>query len=336
MNCFRRLVFDLLILAWGLLLASCASPTTRSPAHQASLPATHNPSATLAPTNTPTPTITATPTLGPSPTASQTPTHTSTPTITPTPTETLTPTPDTRLAPGYWRSWTVLPTVSGSLKPIYIKGKELGNNPRMFTRIGDCQSLPEVFLGIYDTDRYWLGEDYQYLQATIEHFAGAFSTPNVTVKDGFGVNSVFSALMADPKQCQANETPLACEYRIHKPSIAFVSMGTNWAPGGSGKFEEYLRQIVDFSLENGVIPVLMTKADNIEEDNLLNEAIAQVAYDYDIPLLNTWAAVQYLPNHGLQDDGIYLTPDAWDERTFTALITLDRLRAQMAAWDVEP
>jgi hypothetical protein len=132
--------------------------------------------------------------------------------------------------------------------------------------------------------------------------------------------------MADPALCQANETPLECEYRLKKPAIAFVSMGTNWAPNASASFEKYLKQIVETSIEQGVIPILMTKADNIEKDGLLNQTIAQVAYDYDVPLYNAWRAVQFLPNHGLKEDGIYLTTEAWDVRSYFALETLDALR----------
>jgi len=141
---------------------------------------------------------------------------------------------------------------------------------------------------------------------------------------------MFSALYADPKVCTANETPLECEYRLYKPAFAFISLGTNWQPGASARFEEYLRKIVDFTIEHGIVPILMTKADNVEGDELLNRAIAQVAHDYDVPMLNSWMAVYYLPNHGLDDTGIYLTPDAWDERAFSALITLDRLWTQLS------
>ena len=131
--------------------------------------------------------------------------------------------------------------------------------------------------------------------------------------------------MADPELCQTTETPLECEYRLHKPIIAFIAMGTNWQPNSSATFERYLRQIVDFCIEHGIIPILVTKADNIEEDFLLNQSIAAVAYDYDMPLLNSWLAVQYLPNHGLEEDKIYLTPQAWDPRNFTALEALDSI-----------
>lgn len=316
----------------AVILASCASVAAPLP-QPLTASATSQASASPASENTVTRPPTLSPTLNASPTLVTTSTPTPTSTITPTPTITLTPTPDTRPLPDYWRSWPVIPTVSGRLKEIYLKGQALGNDPKSFTRIGDCQSIPEVFLGIYDTDRYWLGENYQYLQTTIDRFSGAFGRENITAKDGFGVNSVFTPLMADPALCSSDETPLDCEYRLHKPIVAFVSMGTNWAPGSSARFEEYLRKIVDFCLEHGIIPVLMTKADNIEQDYLLNESIAQVAYDYDVPLLNTWAAVQYLPNKGLEADGIYLTPAAWDERAFTALITLDAVWTQLQAWD---
>ena len=37
------------------------------------------------------------------------------------------------------------------------------------------------------------------------------------------------------------------------------------------------------------------------------EGFAQIAYDYDVPLWNFWAAVQPLPNHGLSSDNFHLT-----------------------------
>jgi len=263
-----------------------------------------------------------TPTLQPSPSV--------TPSITSVPTETATPTPDTRPLPKYWREWPIVPTVSARAAEVFLAGQALGNNPHSFSRVGDCQSLPEVFLGIYDTDRYWLSENYQGLELTIDQFAGAFGQANQTVRDGFSVASVLSPLLADKKYCQGGETPLECEFRLHKPIVLFISLGTNWQPGAEVTFSENLRKIVDFTISQGVLPILMTKADNIEQDHLLNVAIAQVAYDTQMPLLNTWAAVQYLPNHGLKEDGIYLTTEAWDERSFTALIALDAIWKELA------
>jgi hypothetical protein len=233
---------------------------------------------------------------------------------------------DNRLAPKYWREWPVVPTISAEARLVYQKGIDLGNNPHAFSRIGDCQSVPAVFMGLYDNkERYRLGNDYEYLQETIDQFAGSFSRQSMAAKDGFGVATVLSPLRANPEICKTNEAPIECEFRIQKPILAFVAMGTNWAPGAELTFEKYLRQIVELSIGHGTIPILVTKADNIEEDFKLNEAIARVAYDYHMPLFNAWRAVQFLKNHGLEDNGVYLTVDAWNIRDFTGLRTLDSI-----------
>ncbi len=321
-----RWFYPLFIGVLGLILSACSSaqsPTLvnnqATPTHTAVTVAILPPSPSVTPiaasSSPPDPTLlpSVTPRL---PTAT---------TLQSTPTVVLTPTPDARLGPRYWRSWPIIPTLSARAIQVFQHGQELGNDLQSFSRVGDCQSVPPVFLGIYDTDRYWLDADHEYLQLTIDHFAGSFSRANVTVKDGFGVASVLTPLLADPQLCQVDETPLECEYRLHKPIIAFIALGTNWQPNSSATFERYLRQIVDYCIEHGILPVLVTKADNIETDYLLNQSIASVAYDYDMPLLNTWLAVHYLPNHGLEEDKIYLTPDAWDVRNFTALEALDSI-----------
>jgi hypothetical protein len=309
-------------LAIAFLLVSCQAPTAAL-------------TPTMAPQSNPqtsTAILQATPTTEKSITAAKaapTPTQvvaTATPTVYYTPTITPTSTPDTRPLPNTWRQWPIVPTLSAKAMEVYKKGVATGLDPHSFSRIGDCQSEPEVFMGIYDTpDRYYLDRQHQYLQATIEQFSRAFSRVDMTARRGFGIASIFSPLMADPKACNANETPLACEFRIHKPIMVVISMGTNWCVGCTRSFDEYLRKIVDYSIQNGVIPILSTKADNIEGDNSLNADVAKVAYDYDMPLWNFWAAVQYLPNHGLMEDNIYLTVEGWNERSFTGLMTLDAI-----------
>ncbi len=332
-NIFVRLI---VILLASIVLIACAQGSTKEPAPSviAENP-TALPSSTDAPvvaavqTLTPSATVTLSPTPSTTPTITPTPTISPSPTISPTPTNTPLPTADVRPDPANWHWWQTVPTVSAVAQAIYKHGQELGNDPHSFTRIGDCQSVPAVFLGIYDSNRYWFGDKWKYLQRTVDYFAGTWERENVTAKDGFSVLSMFSALYSDPKVCNADETPLECEYRLYKPSYAFISMGTNWQPGASARFEEYLRKIVDFAVEHGIVPILMTKADNVEGDDLLNQAIAQVAHDYDVPMVNAWLAVYYLPNHGLDDTNIYLTPDAWDERAFAGLVTLDRLWTQL-------
>jgi hypothetical protein len=228
--------------------------------------------------------------------------------------------------PRNWRAWPVVPLISPHLHDIYIQGLLQGNNPHAFSVIGDCQSAPAVFGGLYaQPDRYNLGEGYEYLQETIDQFDGSFDHINVTVQNGLGASTVFSPMWSNPELCLEGETPIECEFRLHRPSIVFINLGTNWIENGGETHEAYLRQMVEFALARGVIPILSTKADNFEGDQSINEGIARVAYEYRVPMWNFWRAVQNLPDRGLDPnrDGNYLSVQAWNERNFTGLQALD-------------
>jgi hypothetical protein len=218
---------------------------------------------------------------------------------------------------------------------IYRQGLADGRDPKRFSKIGDCQNVDTLFLGAFDNPNdYVLGGQYQYLQPTIDHFAGSWSRKSLAVKGGMNVAAVLTPLRADPTKCNTYESPLACEIRIYNPSIVTVSMEEVWS-GDTKKYDRYMRQIVEYILSQGVVPILATKADNLEGDNSVNAAIAQIAYDYQIPLWNFWAAVQPLPQHGLSEDGFHLTlarnifddpvrmKNAWPWRNLTALQSFD-------------
>jgi hypothetical protein len=275
------------------------------------------PAATLVSTDTPT----FTPLL---PTDAPLPTSTPTPVFTPT--ITLTPTPDTRPLPRNWASWPKVPTASARAVEIYLKGLQMGVASHIYSVVGDCQSMPEVFMGIYGTDRNPIGANSPDLLETINLFHDSFNHDSAAVRDGLSAPSALDPLWADAKRCNSTESPVACELRLYKPTIVFVNLGTNWKAGASADaYEAYLRKVVDIIIANGSVPILTNKADNVEGDHSLNLATAKVAYDYDIPLMNFWLAADRLPNHGLDAnrDNIYLTPEGWDVRNYTALQTLD-------------
>ncbi|NMB88859.1 MAG: hypothetical protein GYA17_10900 [Chloroflexi bacterium] len=237
----------------------------------------------------------------------------------------LAATPEPRRPGKYWSEWPLIPPdVSGRMIAVYKQGIALGNNPHAFSTIGDCQSAPAIFMGVYDTDRYELG-DYQYLEETIHQFEGSFGRQSITVQDGQSVASVLSPAWADPDLCDSGETPIDCEIRLHKPSILFINLGTNWQGGNDVTHTEYLKKIVDIALEHGVVPILSSKGDNLEGDYRLNRATAQVAYEYELPFWNFWRAIRNLPGKGLDGSkpGQYLSVDAWGRRSFTGLQALD-------------
>jgi hypothetical protein len=254
------------------------------------------------------------------------------------PTVTFTPKPP--LEEGSWMHIPAVPTeISDAMRAVYERGLALGNNPNRFSVIGDCQNVSSYFLAVFDKPgEFGLGEEYAYLQPTIDYYEGSFSRQSLAVKGGFNVAAILSPLRADPKSCNKNESPLDCELQAWRPSIVFVSMETWWSEKPAEVYDKHMRQVIERILEAGAVPIIATKADNLEGDHSINATIAQIAYDYDIPLWNFWAAVQPLPNHGLSDDNFHLTfarnffddpvrmKSAWPWRNLTALQTLDVVR----------
>jgi hypothetical protein len=305
----RSVSFIISLCACGLLASACGQASLASPTPTTRLLA---PSAVAS--AIPSPSLTASPSPLPS--------------LTSPPTQVMTPTPDTRPLPRNWSAWPIVPTASARAVAIYRQGLLDGVNPQTYSVVGDCQSKPDVFLGIYATNRYFLGTADQYLQETIDVFQSSFSHDSAAVRDGLSAPSALDPLWADTSRCKANESPLACELRLYKPMLLFINLGTNWKAGASADaYETYLRKIVDISIAAGALPILTNKADNVEGDHSINLATAKVAYDYDIPLVNFWQAADSLPNHGLDParDNIYLTPDGWDVRNYVALETLDSI-----------
>jgi hypothetical protein len=260
----------------------------------------------------------------------------------PAPTETFTPKPP--LEADAWKDMPAVPAgISDSMRVVYENGLALGNDPKHFSIIGDCQNVSSYFLSVYDNPgEFSLGEDYAYLQPTIDYYQGSFSRKSLAVKGGFNVAAVLSPLRADPESCNQGESPLDCELRTWRPSIVFVSMETWWSEKPAQEYDKYMRRMIERILATGAVPIIATKADNLEGDHAINATIAQIAYDYDIPLWNFWAAVQPLPNHGLSPDHFHLTfarnffddpvrmKSAWPWRNLTALQTLDILRRGLA------
>ncbi|HZJ24521.1 MAG TPA: hypothetical protein VFD54_14485 [Anaerolineales bacterium] len=259
-----------------------------------------------------------------------------------------TSTPKPPLAEDAWKQMPVVPTsVSDRAIEIYELGLTLGNDPTHFSIIGDCQNVSTYFLSAFDhPDDYSLGSKYDYLQPTIDYYQGSYSRTSLAVKGGFNAAAVISPLRSDPKSCNPNESPLDCELRVWKPSIVIVSMETWWSEKPAEEYDKYMRRVLDRIIETGAVPIIATKADNLEGDHSINATIAQIAYEYDIPLWNFWLAVQPLADHGLTGDGFHLTfarnffddrarmKSAWPWRNLTALQTLDAVHKGLT--DAQP
>lgn len=239
--------------------------------------------------------------------------------------------------PDAWMKLPVIPQISQRVMEIYQTGIALGNDPHRFSKVGDCGSTPTWFLGDFDRgDRFYSLGEYTNLQKIIQYYSGSFSRTSLAAQSGFNASSVLTPLWADHTLCLSNETPLACEYRMHKPILAFITLGTNDV-FHQESFEPQMRKIIEYSIDHGVIPVLSTKADNIEKNHFINKTICKLAMEYQVPLWNYWLAVQSLPNQGLQEDGAHISwaanhfDDAetmqkgWPVRNLTALQVLEAI-----------
>jgi hypothetical protein len=274
------------------------------------------------------PVFSATPTVTFTPTLTLTPGVTSTSTVTITPTNPPTSTSYARLAATFWRKWPVVPEFSTHAQQIlYQAVRNPGLDPHVFSKVGDCQMTAGTFLAGYANGIYSIPDG---MQETVQWFSGSMIADDITAVNGYGINTILDpafGLAAGYNQCLVDETPLNCELRTRRPMIVLIGMGTNWIPHGEISFEKHLREIVDTVLKTGALPILATKADNVEGDWKLNQAIAQVAYDYDLPLVNVWRSVQDLPHHGLEraPRQVYLTGDGWMKRNYVWLVTLDKV-----------
>ena len=222
----------------------------------------------------------------------------------------------------------IIPTnIDPSLRKVYERGRSLGNDPHAFSLFGDCQARPAEFFGVFETDESLYQSLSPDLQETVDNFRGSFNRESPTAQDGTTPGALLWIQWHQGKfDCTFAETPVECELRIHRPSFVIIQIGTHF----ESRNTDYLRRIIEQLLDEGVIPILATKADNREKDERVNRDMALLASEYDLPLWNFWAAVSDLPNRGLytRDDrplqgDIYLTDEARGIHRMTALETLN-------------
>ena len=103
-----------------------------------------------------------------------------------------------------------------------------------------------------------------------------------------------------------------------QPTARATNGSTDWDAQEILRAERFVRppatveRIITTSLDNGVIPVVSTFAvhpnDEFQPQALLfNRKLIELATQYQIPLINLWAATRVLPNYGLDVDNTHLT-----------------------------
>lgn len=252
-----------------------------------------------------------------------------------------------------WINLPVVPEVSPAMIEVFERGLAAGREPNRFSKIGDCQNITTYFLAMYDGGTYRLGDEYAYLQPTIDYFAGSWARKSLAVKGGLNViavqNPMWTAAVEQYTKkvgtCKKGETPLVCELRDNNPSFALISMEESWA-GSYDLYDINMRQIVEYVLSLDIVPILATRTETLTQDRQINDIIVQIAEDYQVPLWNFGASVASLPDAGKRDnDEFHLTegrpffddPEmmtkGWPWRNLTALQALDAVSRGVGAQD---
>jgi hypothetical protein len=231
--------------------------------------------------------------------------------------------------------------LSLNARQIYQRGLSMGNRGNVFSKVGDSITANWGYLYQIGYGNYELG-DYEYLAPAISFFSStlareslnSFANFSAAAWGGWSTRDILGTgqNVADQGMCQPGEMPLVCEYRVVKPAVAIIMLGTNDSGGiPTDEYTANMRRIIEISVDMGVIPVLSTippQANGNSRIDELNTVIKALAHEYDIPLMDYYAAMVGLPDMGLSKDQVHpSTPPAGDDAT--AIFTGDNLQYGM-------
>jgi hypothetical protein len=220
-----------------------------------------------------------------------------------------------------------------------------GRDPRMFTIAGDSNSTWQRGIGRIAAGTFDFGVNGQ-LRGVVARFDPSFSRVSLAVGGGYRAADMADPDMAAAKGCQPGEGLFACELRASNAGIVFIQLGTGdkfaWRD-----FEANTRAMIELTLARSAVPVLVTKADDMESIqggagfNFINDTIRALAAEYQLPLVDFYGASRDLPTvpnpdlpkrpftqYGLHDEwGYYfhLTEEGFALKVLGELHMLDAL-----------
>ncbi len=227
--------------------------------------------------------------------------------------------------------------VRDEVRSIHRDGRRMDPpvNPRVFSVVGDTP--PAAFLADFADgqanvdelpDAGNLRELIAFVtQAELPIGGNAFQSGGALASGAdWRAADLLDPARANANICQPNETPLACELRVNRPAVVFVTVGRVDLLRGTpvDQFQDALEQIVEASVAYGAVPVLVTiPGDPNAVPNLLayNTAIAELADDMDLPLLNLWRGITERLPGAVNPDLTLSTSGVGDQLTNAELST---------------
>lgn len=243
---------------------------------------------------------------------------------------------------------------AGRFAEILANAPANGNPPMrtdVFSVVGDGSANANFLLPFAALDTYSLGGNIEgeisdtitlYNGGEVNSFARLGETPRGSAEE----------LLAESSACPGF-SHLACELQISTPAVLIISVGYKEARDMNPDaidfepFRANLRQMVQTSIDNGTIPVLLTvyrrPSDQIAKYRAVNEVIIEVANEFDVPVVNVWRLFRELADQAYSGDEPSIAPndngqpfpgllrrpeiDTFGEnaRNYYALRTLDRI-----------
>jgi hypothetical protein len=200
-------------------------------------------------------------------------------------------------------------------RQIFLRGQQLGNRANVFSKVGDSLTVATYVLypigwGAYNLHTHTsLQPVIDYFSAPVAETENSFSHISLAAENGWTTQSVLDPTRANPQVCQRYETPLLCEYRVMRPTIALILLGTNDVSQLPAEvFRGNLRRIIEISINRGVIPVISTLPDRAsysDQIRVFNGHIRELAREFGTPLWDYGAFMATLTNGGLAADGVH-------------------------------
>lgn len=242
--------------------------------------------------------------------------------------------------------WIVMPARG---RQLYQQAIKAGRDARLFTVAGDSNSTWQRSIGRIAGGSFDLGA-HRHLSVVVARFDPSFARVSLAVRGGIGAVDMFDPAKAPSPPCRPSEGLFACELRLSRASVVFIQLGTGdtfaWR-----EFERNLQRLIDLALANNTLPVLVTKADDMESIqggasfNHINDVIRKLAREQQLPLVDFHAATRALPvvpnpdlphrpftQNGLVDEwGYYfhLSEEGYALRVLSTLMLLDALTRGM-------
>ena len=233
--------------------------------------------------------------------------------------------------------------ITGSLQPVYQQGQAqpTPRDPNAFALIGDSTASDTNFLDPLAGDVV-VDPSVSSLQAVLDRYRATNSFGQETV-----VNTAADLIAPSADPACGGASTITCSINQQNAALTIINVGYQDVFNGTdpATFRSNIDQAIQQAKNAGSVPVLMTiypSNDTTAQTNIaaLNNEIISAATTAQVPVINTWRALNNLPGRGLSGNApsisaqgagfLSANPDAGaNARNVFTLLTLQEIINQV-------